>query len=225
MKIQVISKIDEGSTFSFTLAFKKTEVKTEEETEVLELDPEFKYINILVAEDMVLNQLLIKTLLDDFGFKCDIAANGKIAIKKLQAKLYDIILMDLQMPEMNGIEATRYIRDKMESQIPIIALTADVTTFDLQKCNDAGMNDYISKPINEKQLYNKIVNQVKKTTVAEKASKIIDLTYFKKHTKNNKKLLLEMIEIYLQQTPPMIDNMKMALNIKIGMLCTQHHIK
>ena len=90
-----------------------------------------KEIRILVVEDIALNQLLMRTLLEDFGFSMDIASNGKIAIEKLKANSYDIILMDLQMPEMNGFEATEYIRNKMNSQIPIIALTADVTTVDV----------------------------------------------------------------------------------------------
>ena len=67
-----------------------------------------------MVEDIALNQLLMKTLLDDFGFEHDIAGNGKIAIEKLQNKSYDIILMDLHMPEMNGFEATRYIRNRYE---------------------------------------------------------------------------------------------------------------
>jgi two-component system, chemotaxis family, CheB/CheR fusion protein len=71
-----------------------------------------------VAEDMALNQLLMKTLLDDFGFERDIAANDRIAIEKLEAGSYDIILMDLQMPEMNGFEATEYIRNKNETKDP-----------------------------------------------------------------------------------------------------------
>ena len=69
--------------------------------------------------------------------------------------------MDLQMPEMNGFEATDYIRKTMKSQIPIIALTADVTNADVSKCKEFGMDDYISKPINEKSLYNKIVGLIK----------------------------------------------------------------
>ena len=101
--------------------------------------------------------------MDDFGFEHDIAGNGKIAIEKLQNKSYDIILMDLQMPEMNGFEATEYIRKEMKSQIPIIALTADVTTADLQKCKAVGMNDYISKPLDERLLYSKIIDLLKKS--------------------------------------------------------------
>ena len=83
----------------------------------------------------------MQTLVDNFGFEYDISANGKIAIEKLKAKSYDIILMDLQMPEMDGFEATDYIRSKMNSKIPIIAVTANVTTIDVEKCKAVGMND------------------------------------------------------------------------------------
>jgi len=159
--ISVKSKINEGTTFSFILSFLKTTGEPESETELVELDKKIKNIKVLVVEDIALNQLLMKTLLDDYGFECDIAANGKIAIEKLQAKFYDIILMDLQMPIMTGFEATDYIRNKMNSKIPIIALTADVTTVDLDKCKIVGMNDYIAKPIDERLLYSKIIGLFK----------------------------------------------------------------
>ena len=170
--ISVKSKIDEGSVFSFTLSFQKTNAEAEAEAEMLELDTEIKNIKVLVVEDIALNQLLMKTLLDDFGFEQDIAANGKIAIEKLSQKSsngtiksYDIILMDLQMPEMNGFETTEYIRKTMNSKIPIIALTADVTTVDLAKCKVVGMNDYIAKPVDERLLYSKIIGLVRKPSL------------------------------------------------------------
>jgi two-component system CheB/CheR fusion protein len=103
----------------------------------------------------------MKIILDDFKFKYDIADNGKIAIEKLQTETYDIILMDLKMPEMNGFEATEYIRNTMKLNIPIIALTADVTTVDLEKCKAVGMNDYVSKPLDERILYSKIIELLK----------------------------------------------------------------
>ena len=160
--ISVQSKIEVGSTFSFQLSFQKTNDETELETRIVELDTEINNIKVLVVEDIAINQLLMKTLLDDFGFEFDIADNGEIAIEKLQTKSYDIILMDLQMPVMNGFEATEYIRYTMNSKIPIIALTADVTTVDLAKCKAVGMNDYIAKPIDERVLYSKIAGLVKK---------------------------------------------------------------
>jgi CheY-like chemotaxis protein len=161
--INLKSKIGEGSTFIFTLNFQKADVKAELDEDNLELNPEIKNIKVLVVEDMALNQLLMKTLLDDFGFERDVASNGKIAIEKMLTKSYDIILMDLQMPEMNGFEATDYIRNTLKSKVPIIALTADVTTVDVEKCKAVGMNDYIAKPIDEKLLYSKIVGLVLKS--------------------------------------------------------------
>ncbi|MEO7488525.1 MAG: response regulator [Ferruginibacter sp.] len=125
------------------------------------LDNEIKDIKVLVVEDVKLNQLLMKIILDDFKFQCDFADNGKIAVEKMQTESYDIILMDLHMPEMDGFEATEYIRKKINSKIPIIALTADVTTVDLEKCKAVGMNDYISKPLDERKLYSKIVSVLK----------------------------------------------------------------
>ncbi|WP_320814378.1 ATP-binding protein [Flavobacterium sp.] len=160
--ISVKSKIDEGSTFSFTLTFQKTNGECEKENEEVELDKEIKDIKVLVVEDVRLNQLLMQTILEDFKFKYDIADNGKIAIDKMQTETYDIILMDLQMPEMNGFEATEYIRNTMNSKIPIIALTADVTTVDAEKCKAVGMNDYISKPLDEQILYIKIIKSLKR---------------------------------------------------------------
>lgn len=125
-------------------------------------DKALNNIKVLVAEDVMLNQLLIKIILSGFGCEPEIAANGKILIEKLQQNKYDIILMDLQMPEMDGFEATAHIRKVMNSTIPIIALTADVTTVDAKKCKAAGMDDYISKPIEEKLLYDKMLMYLKK---------------------------------------------------------------
>jgi len=159
--ISIESKIGKGSTFGFKLFFQKTKDEVETETEIVELDSEIKKIKVLVIEDILLNQLLMKTLLNDYGFECGTALNGKIAIEKLETESYDIILMDLQMPEMNGFEATEYIRKKMNLKIPIIALTADVTTIDLGKCQAMGMNDYLAKPVDEELLYKKIVGLLK----------------------------------------------------------------
>ncbi|WP_310378871.1 PAS domain S-box protein [Flavobacterium sp.] len=221
--ITVKSKVGEGSSFSFILDFPKTDAEAEIDTAIIELDPENKNIKVLVVEDMALNQLLMKTLLDDFGFERDIAENGQIAIKKLQAKSYDIVLMDLQMPVMNGFEATEYIRKTMNSKIPIIALTADVTTVDVAKCKAVGMNDYIAKPVDERLLYSKIIGLVKKPTLDKLnkqqlidadeniKAKCIDLDYLYHRTKSNPQLMMEMISLYLAQTPPLIIAMKQSL--------------
>lgn len=217
--IRVNSTINQGSTFSFTLAFQKTNADAEVENELVEKHSDMKNIKVLVVEDIELNQLLMKTLLDDFGFEIDIAENGIIAIEKLKEKEYSIVLMDLQMPEMNGFEATKYIRNTMRSTIPIIALTADVTTVDVDKCIALGMNDYITKPVDERVLYKKIVETLKKSklntkeeisTVVE-TTKCIDLQYLQQKTKSNPALMMEMISLYLAQTPLLISTIKQSL--------------
>ncbi len=221
--IRLESKLNKGSVFTFTLSFQKTIETAESTDDLLELDTKLKNIKVLVVEDMALNQLLMRTVLEDFGFERDIAENGKIAIEKLAEKEYDIILMDLQMPEMNGFEATDYIRNTLHSTIPIIALTADVTTVDVEKCKAVGMNDYIAKPVDERVLYSKIIGLVKKPEIktinpditnektVERGIKSTDLTYLKGIAKGDPALMRQMISIYLKQTPLLISTMKQSL--------------
>ena len=225
--LNVKSKINEGSTFSFTLNFPKTISDEGFETENVEIETELKNIKVLVVEDMPLNQLLMKTLLDDFGFDHFIAENGKIAVEKLQENDYDVVLMDLQMPIMNGFEATEFIRNTLKLDLPIIALTADVTTVDLPKCKAVGMNDYIAKPVDDRELYTKIINLVKKTALQKDIPtedeavknpikengtiKYTNLEYLNLRTKSNPKLMKEMISIYLQQTPPLLVAMRQSV--------------
>lgn len=219
--VRVKSKINEGSTFSFTLSFLKADAEFEIEAETIEPNAKIGKIKILVVEDIPLNQLLMKTLLEDFGFELDIAANGKIAIERLQATPYDLILMDLQMPEMNGFEATEFIRNEMKSKIPIMALTADVTTTDLAKCKSVGMNDYIAKPVDDKLLHSKIINLVKKYSYNSESKKkettpltklkYCNLDYLTERTKSKPILMTEMIALYLEQTPTLVNVMKEGL--------------
>jgi CheY-like chemotaxis protein len=134
--------------------------------------------------------------------------------------------MDLQMPVMNGFEATDYIRNTMKSNIPIIALTADVTTVDLAKCKAVGMNDYIAKPVDERVLYNKIIGLVKNPALVKhfnqkesvrtesKHLKCINLDHLMLLTKSNSKLMMEMISLYLEQTPPLVTSMKQSFQDK-----------
>jgi signal transduction histidine kinase/CheY-like chemotaxis protein len=217
--ITVKSIIEQGSDFSFQLAFRKTKELMEPELATVRITKELKNINVLVVEDIALNQLLMRTLLDDFGFKCEIAANGKIGIEKLKANSYDLILMDLQMPEMNGFEATEYIRKEMKLTIPIIALTADVTTADLAKCKAVGMDDYISKPVDERLLHSKIVLFLTRVSVAQVQEypkipgsvKVTNLKYLAQRTKSDPMLMSEMISLFLGQTTGLLKEMNESL--------------
>lgn len=122
-----------------------------------------RFIKILLVEDNLINQEVAKELLNDLDYTADIANNGREAVNILlsnQEDAYDIVLMDCQMPEMDGYEATEQIRMGMAGEanlaIPIIALTANAMKGDKQKCLDAGMDDYLSKPIDPSKLDGKI---------------------------------------------------------------------
>jgi signal transduction histidine kinase/CheY-like chemotaxis protein/NAD-dependent dihydropyrimidine dehydrogenase PreA subunit len=126
---------------------------------------DFSSLRLLLAEDIDINREIFLTILESTGIFIDTAENGAVALKKFQAKpdAYDIIIMDVQMPEMDGLEATRQIRAwEMEHQslghigIPIIAMTANVFKEDIEQCLAAGMNDHLRKPIDEKALIEKI---------------------------------------------------------------------
>ena len=223
--INVKSRLGEGSTFSFILSFDKTLEKADAESGVsIELETGFQDVKILVVEDIALNQLLMKTLLEDFGFEMEVAGNGKIAVEKLRTTHYDIVLMDLQMPVMNGFEATEYIRNELHLTVPIIALTADVTTVDVEKCKAVGMNDYISKPIDDKLLYSKIIKFMKqadydktivRAVVAQNGVELqplscVNFDYLKRITKNEARMA-EMIGLYLQEIPQLVQTMKKAI--------------
>ncbi|MEO6729602.1 MAG: chemotaxis protein CheB [Ferruginibacter sp.] len=228
--IQVKSKLKVGSVFTFTLGFQKTnEMPPMIIDEALVLEAAIKNIKVLVAEDIPLNQLLMKTLLEDFGFKQELVENGRLAIEKIKDAIekgegnYDIILMDLQMPEMNGLEATDYIRNELKLTIPIIALTADVTPENIQRCKAIGMNDYIFKPVDEKLLFGKIVNLLNiplgatepgsytDEQATRKEARFTDLTYFRQVTKSDVALMKEMMRLFLDQTFSLISAMKESI--------------
>ncbi len=117
-----------------------------------------KDLQILVVEDNSINQKVIQNLLQKSGYQSCIANNGREALEALQQDRFDLLLMDVQMPEMDGYEATRAIRsaDDWYNSVPVIAMTANAMKGDREKCLDAGMNDYLSKPINPEELFNKI---------------------------------------------------------------------
>jgi len=134
---------------------KNLKQKTVAETEREKISKDFfqKYpFTILVAEDDSINQQLTIKLLEKLGYTADLASNGKEALEMVSEKNYDVILMDVLMPEMDGFEATKMIRLCLDIQPIIIALTASAMAGDKEKCMQAGMNDYLCKPININEL-------------------------------------------------------------------------
>jgi CheY-like chemotaxis protein len=108
---------------------------------------EKRELRVLLAEDNLVNQKVALKILEKFGLHAEVAATGQEALDRLDRTPYDLIFMDCQMPEMDGFEATRLIRSREVGHIPIIAMTANAMVGDRERCLEAGMDDYISKPV------------------------------------------------------------------------------
>jgi len=158
-KMWVESKVGSGSTFYFTAKFKKASVYSKEKKQNKDKQSKkediIKNAHILLVEDNEINQKLMTKMLGKLGCKIDIAKDGIVAIEKSSNGSYSVILMDIQMPNMGGLQATKEIRQQ-GNNTPIIAMTANAMKGDREKCLNAGMDDYISKPIVRKAVVDKI---------------------------------------------------------------------
>jgi CheY-like chemotaxis protein len=161
-QIEVKSQPGKGSEFSFkiTLPIHATVVDIEPDTEPEIMNDEgLLPVKILLVEDNEMNLKVAKKFLERWSYEVDIAQNGKIAVEKFSQNHYDLILMDLHMPEMDGLEATNKIKlmeEEGEKPVPIIALTADVMIDNINELYKLGISDYLSKPFNASELKSKI---------------------------------------------------------------------
>lgn len=147
-KIYAESTEGVGTKFTFSIV---SQIASTEETPSAESRPvltaeDFQDVSILIAEDNFVNQRVLQYMLETLGLKSDVAASGLEVLSVMEEKPLDIILMDVQMPEMDGLEATREIRKRWGEKVHIIAMTANSSKLDRQKCLDSGMNEFISKP-------------------------------------------------------------------------------
>ncbi len=224
-KIFVKSDVGKGTTFLFTLNFKKS--KSLSKKTIISKKDIFKetiYENtkILVVEDNEINrQLVVDTIhMWQRNIEIDIAKNGLIAIEKIKTKKYDLVLMDVQMPEMDGFEATKYIREKLKNNLPIIAMTAHALNHEAKNCFKIGMNDYISKPFDPEVLYAKIckyTNQKKEKNKTEfidnkqtssSTNKLVDLTLLERIYHNDQQKINKILQMYLDSIPNEISTLK-----------------
>ena len=174
------SELGKGSTFWFTTwlgrgnlgqvrrnssnrpVYAKSQANTLELEEALEQLNSLRGARILLVEDNEINQELATELLVGVGCEVDLAENGQVAIDKIASSSYDVVLMDMQMPEMDGITATREIRKDIRlNSMPIVAMTANVLASDRERCLLAGMNDYLTKPFDPAQLYAILIKWIK----------------------------------------------------------------
>jgi len=156
--LSVKSEFKAGSEFSFCIPYKKSGelVQVHEITSKKYSMSELSKLNILLVEDNQLNVKLIFSLFSEYNLKLQVAENGSLGVDKVRENKFDIILMDMEMPVMNGYEATTIIRNELKNNIPIIAMTAHAMAGEKERCLSLGMNDYISKPINAHLLFEKI---------------------------------------------------------------------
>ena len=160
-ELWVESKLDEGSVFGFRISYGISESKEyiHQETEKkppVESKKSFVGKKLLVVEDNLLNQKLATTLLGNEGFEVHVADNGQVAIDILEKESYDLVLMDIQMPVMDGYQTALKMRDVLQLSVPVIAMTANALAGERERCLQAGMNDYITKPFKTQELLDKI---------------------------------------------------------------------
>lgn len=162
-EILLNSKVDEGSSFSFTIVLQTIKKPAADAPVIKEYKNStiFKGLKVLLAEDNQINVLVVKRYLQQWGVECDVAENGQKAVDMVANKAYELILMDLQMPVMDGYEATRLIRLAEEYKtVPILAITASLVGDVKESVIDSGMNDWLSKPFKPEELYDKMKQYV-----------------------------------------------------------------
>jgi two-component system sensor histidine kinase/response regulator len=186
--------------------------------------PKGRGLNVLLAEDNHVNQKLAIRILEKAGYKVTLAANGREVLKALEQAHppgFDVVLMDIQMPELDGLEATAAIRHRetfSREHLPIIAMTANAMSGDRERYLDGGMDGYISKPINSLGLFAEIercLTEVKRSTAMAKNpsqnGEHLDRASLLERVEGDQELLAEMIQLFLADAPQLIDAMRNAL--------------
>ncbi|HRK29107.1 MAG TPA: PAS domain S-box protein [Chitinophagales bacterium] len=233
--VSVKSKVGEGTTFLVVLRYVKASgsktVNHKYSLSEMAVKPLGK-LRLLVVEDNELNRVVTTDTIKKWGkdIMIDIAENGEEAVKKVRKHRYDLILMDVQMPKMNGYEATHYIRKTLgKTDLPILAMTAYATTGEAERTITSGMNDYISKPFDPKKLYQKIARLTSKEPVvlidnvleseappeAEKRNlkseiypHVTNLAFLDESIGGDDELKVKMLEIMLRETPDEVAQME-----------------
>lgn len=224
-KIGVESHENKGSMFFFELPFQKAQaVSSQEDSQSDEgqhSDRDLSQYRILLAEDNRLNQVLARKVLQSLGFVSDLAVNGQEVLKMLEVNPYDLILMDIQMPELDGLAATRIIREEGDpawKDIPIMAMTAHAIAEEVERCHNAGMNDFISKPFNPDDLFQKMIGLLPPENEAEEEAGPpenpfiwIDPKEVDELAEGDKAFKLELIDIFFQTVPEAMKKMQIAV--------------
>lgn len=208
-EIHVKSSEGRGSEFFFVLDYKKADYA--EIAAASSLEENLGKLKILLCEDNALNQKLVKNVIYNFGFELDIADNGQAGIELLSKNEYDLILMDLQMPVKDGYQTTEFIRNEMNSHIPIIAMTAHSLVGEQERCYSVGMNAYVPKPFKQAVLLQAI-----KTVMSKENKEVFnwkpDYSFLDEMSCGDARFKQEMIDLFIEKVPVEITQLEKAFN-------------
>jgi len=216
--IEISSTINSGTEFNVYLTFDLVKQGAEEKQKDLITDNTLlKGLHLLVVDDHLINLTIAKKIVQHWGVTVETANNGAECINILNEKKFDVILMDMQMPVIDGIEATRLIRksDKDYNSIPIIAMTAAALPEERERCLNSGMNDYLAKPFNPNNLleilkkhFNPSKQELSDLDETEIESAVFNLDYLLEVCGDNREFLIEMIGMFKTDIPLLIAEMK-----------------
>jgi signal transduction histidine kinase/CheY-like chemotaxis protein/HPt (histidine-containing phosphotransfer) domain-containing protein len=227
--INLESKLGKGSSFIVELEFRLPDLEQmySEAMTVQEEQVALEKLRVLIAEDNPMNQQLVRHLMKSWAMEHHIVNNGAEAVEELKTKGYSIVLMDIQMPEMDGYTATSVIRNELRMDVPIIAMTAHAMVGEKEKCLQLGMNDYVSKPIKETVLYNIIARHAQHIHEHAAPLQHIHLSYLHQLSGNDRAFEREILEQFLVQTPEELTRLEehIRANNFDGIRRTAHSLK
>ncbi|MBL7942636.1 MAG: response regulator [Flavobacteriales bacterium] len=212
--LKVESRQGQGSTFSLQLTLP---IGVEEKVvKTTSADYDFKGARILIAEDNEINRYLALTLMRRANCRVDSASNGLQVLEKLKKRTFDLILMDLQMPELDGVEATRIIREDMALQVPIVALTANSNDKERELCGVRGMNGYVPKPYTPVKLYEEVSSVLNgKADIPTEAERwMYSLDKLHSLYQGNARHIHKTVDVFIRQTESDIRQMQVMLEKK-----------
>ncbi|MDH4091322.1 MAG: ATP-binding protein [Cyclobacteriaceae bacterium] len=223
-KISVKSKEHTGSTFTVLIPYtigKATKIsKLSPRNTSEKKEAKAAQLYVLLVEDNEINRLYAKSVLKNWHCITDTAENGLVAIEKIKSHEYDVVLMDIQMPIMDGYETTKAIRqmELPQGAVPILALTANATKADVDKCIASGMDDYLPKPFTPDDLYRKLFTELKiaprekkRKKPSDSTRKLYNLEYLRSVSGNDEEFIREMILTFTESIPSQLEEMKNAL--------------
>jgi len=216
--IQIDSEKGKGTRVDIRIPMRISNDKTKQEiVEMTDLQKSLKGIRVLAVEDNELNRMVLQVILKKCEVVVSIAHNGQEAIDLIQEKEFDIVLMDVQMPIVDGLEATKYIREELKYTTPIIGLSANAMREEVEICKQAGMNDYLVKPYSERALVEvmrKWSSEEMQPLTSHEAivpENELDLSMLKQYVGNDVNVLKDVVSGYLEHLPPQLDRLELAL--------------